>query len=207
MLDRILIINAGHALCVLRVYARRMGPRDLRAAQVGRLLAAAELANVHLQVALFEAGPHQGLDGSFQLLDFATSGLNSTVYVEAQYGNLSSRSAKSSLATARSINTSASPSRCRRTTPRPGYTGISSKMAQIRGSLPSRRGPHITDNPDRRARPPQQQSGSATPVPVRAREEVRERPTTRRSVERGNDHRLAKVDLVLSFELRRGSAC
>ena len=69
-------------------FARRLTPLNLMADQAEHLLAVAEWPNVHLQVVPFDAGPHPGLDGSFQLLDFPAGGLHSTVFVEAQYGNL-----------------------------------------------------------------------------------------------------------------------
>lgn len=68
--------------------ARRLGPPGLMAEQLQHLISVAEQPNVVIQVTPFEAGPHPGLDGSFQLLEFADDALQDTVFVEAQYGNL-----------------------------------------------------------------------------------------------------------------------
>jgi hypothetical protein len=68
--------------------ARRIGPPALMAEQLRQLISVAEQPNVRLQVTPFSAGPHPGLDGPFQLLEFRNDSLQDTVFSEAQYGNL-----------------------------------------------------------------------------------------------------------------------
>jgi transcriptional regulator with XRE-family HTH domain len=68
------------------VFARRLEPPEVMREQVEHLLRMVTLPNVRLQVLPFAAGPHPGLDGSFQLLLFANDSLQETVYIEGQYG-------------------------------------------------------------------------------------------------------------------------
>jgi hypothetical protein len=56
--------------------------------QVQRLITAAALPNVTVQVIPMAVGPHPGLDGSFQLLRLAETDLNDIVFIEGQFGNL-----------------------------------------------------------------------------------------------------------------------
>jgi transcriptional regulator with XRE-family HTH domain len=55
--------------------------------QTRRLVAEAQRDNVTLQLIPLSAGPHAGLDGSFQLLHFESPGLDDLVFVEGQFGN------------------------------------------------------------------------------------------------------------------------
>jgi Helix-turn-helix. len=67
---------------------RASGAASIMTEQVQRLITAAALPNVTVQVILLAAGPHPGLDGSFQLLRLAGTDLSDFVFVEGQFGNL-----------------------------------------------------------------------------------------------------------------------
>jgi hypothetical protein len=57
-------------------------------AQVARLLDAAELPNVSLQLLPFSVGAHAGMDGTFAILNFPEPGDPDVVYAENATGGL-----------------------------------------------------------------------------------------------------------------------
>jgi len=69
------------------VLRRPVGGRETMHAQLQRLLQAAELPNVTLQVMPDGLGAHPGLDGPLAIFQFET-GTRPVVYVEGQAGNL-----------------------------------------------------------------------------------------------------------------------
>ncbi|MEV7425588.1 MULTISPECIES: helix-turn-helix domain-containing protein [unclassified Streptomyces] len=82
--------GAPHFWAVLdeTVLHRRVGSADVMRAQYDRLLAAAELPNVTLQIAEFAAGHHPGTYSPFVLFRFAVPELPDMVYVEYLTGAL-----------------------------------------------------------------------------------------------------------------------
>ncbi|WP_410538726.1 helix-turn-helix domain-containing protein [Streptomyces sp. KL2] len=68
------------------VLHRPVGGREVMRAQIDRLLEAAGLPNVTLQVLTFEAGPHPGMFGPFQLFRFDIPELPDIVYTESLTG-------------------------------------------------------------------------------------------------------------------------
>jgi transcriptional regulator with XRE-family HTH domain len=61
---------------------RPVGGREVMRGQLERLIEAAKLANVTLQVLRFEAGAHPAMLGAFSILRFADRGLPDLVYLE-----------------------------------------------------------------------------------------------------------------------------
>ena len=70
------------------VVSRSVGGDAVMRAQLGRLIEAAELPNVTLQVLPFEAGAHAGMDGTFAILDFPEANDPDVVYAENATGGL-----------------------------------------------------------------------------------------------------------------------
>jgi transcriptional regulator with XRE-family HTH domain len=70
------------------VLSRPVGGDAVMRAQLSRLVEAAELPNVTLQVLPFEAGAHAGMDGTFAILDFPEAGDPDVVYAENATGGL-----------------------------------------------------------------------------------------------------------------------
>jgi hypothetical protein len=70
------------------VVSRPVGGDAVMRAQLGRLREAAELPNVTVQVLLFDAGAHAGMDGTFAILDFPEPGDPDVVYAENATGGL-----------------------------------------------------------------------------------------------------------------------
>jgi hypothetical protein len=70
------------------VVSRPVGGDAVMRAQVARLLEAAELPNVSLQVLPFSVGAHAGMDGTFAILNFPESGDPDVVYAENATGGL-----------------------------------------------------------------------------------------------------------------------
>jgi Domain of unknown function (DUF5753)/Helix-turn-helix domain len=70
------------------VLSRPVGGDAVMRAQLERLVAAAELPNVTLQVLPFEVGAHAGMDGTFAILDFPEPGDPDVVYAENATGGL-----------------------------------------------------------------------------------------------------------------------
>jgi transcriptional regulator with XRE-family HTH domain len=68
------------------VLRRPVGGPEVMRAQIGRLLEAIELPNVTLQVLTFDAGPHPGMFGPFQLFRFDIPELPDIVYTESLTG-------------------------------------------------------------------------------------------------------------------------
>ncbi|CAL9408701.1 hypothetical protein SUDANB106_01621 [Streptomyces sp. enrichment culture] len=68
------------------VLHRPVGGREVMRAQIDRLLEAAGTPNVTLQVLTFEAGPHPGMFGPFQLFRFDIPELPDIVYTESLTG-------------------------------------------------------------------------------------------------------------------------
>ncbi|SEP62807.1 helix-turn-helix domain-containing protein [Streptomyces radiopugnans] len=68
------------------VLHRPVGGREVMRAQIDRLLEAAGMPNVTLQVLTFEAGPHPGMFGPFQLFRFDIPELPDIVYTESLTG-------------------------------------------------------------------------------------------------------------------------
>jgi transcriptional regulator with XRE-family HTH domain len=64
------------------VLRRQIGGREVMHAQVERLVDAAALANVTLQVLPYSAGQHAGLDGEFTVISFADRNDTDVVYIE-----------------------------------------------------------------------------------------------------------------------------
>jgi transcriptional regulator with XRE-family HTH domain len=70
------------------VLRRPVGPKELMRAQLDRLIEAAELPNVTLQIAGFGAGPHPGAYSPFVLFRFDEPEVPDMVYVEYLTGAL-----------------------------------------------------------------------------------------------------------------------
>ncbi|MGK5446360.1 helix-turn-helix domain-containing protein [Streptomyces radiopugnans] len=68
------------------VLHRPVGGREAMRAQIDRLLEAAGMPNVTLQALTFEAGPHPGMFGPFQLFRFDIPELPDIVYTESLTG-------------------------------------------------------------------------------------------------------------------------
>jgi transcriptional regulator with XRE-family HTH domain len=69
------------------VLRRQVGGRKVMRAQLGKLLEAAELPNLTLQVLPFSQGAHAGINGPFYLLDFPGED-PPTAYVDSPAGNI-----------------------------------------------------------------------------------------------------------------------
>jgi transcriptional regulator with XRE-family HTH domain len=70
------------------VVSRPVGGDAVMRAQLERLVEAAALPNVTLQVLPFEAGAHAGMDGTFAILDFPEPGDPDVVFAENATGGL-----------------------------------------------------------------------------------------------------------------------
>lgn len=70
------------------VISRPVGGDTVMCAQLERLVEAAELPNVTVQVLPFEAGAHAGMDGTFAILDFPEPSDPDVVYAENATGGL-----------------------------------------------------------------------------------------------------------------------
>jgi transcriptional regulator with XRE-family HTH domain len=70
------------------VISRPVGGEAVMRTQLERLVAAAELPNVTLQVLPFEVGAHAGMDGTFTILSFPEPGDPDVVYAENATGGL-----------------------------------------------------------------------------------------------------------------------
>jgi transcriptional regulator with XRE-family HTH domain len=70
------------------VLSRPVGGDGVMRDQLARLIAAAELPNVTLQVLPFTAGAHAGMDGTFAILDFPEVEDHNVVYAENATGGL-----------------------------------------------------------------------------------------------------------------------
>jgi transcriptional regulator with XRE-family HTH domain len=70
------------------VVSRPVGGDAVMRAQLQRLVEAADLPNVTLQVLPFEAGGHAGMDGTFAILGFPEDGDPDVVYAENATGGL-----------------------------------------------------------------------------------------------------------------------
>jgi hypothetical protein len=70
------------------VLSRPIGGDEVMRAQLERLVEAAGLPNVTLQLLPFEAGAHAGMDGTFAILDFPEPGDPDVVYAENATGGL-----------------------------------------------------------------------------------------------------------------------
>ncbi|MFB9234712.1 helix-turn-helix domain-containing protein [Plantactinospora siamensis] len=70
------------------VVSRPVGGDTVMRTQLARLVEAAELPNVTLQILPFEAGGHAGMDGTFTILDFPEAGDPDVVYAENATGGL-----------------------------------------------------------------------------------------------------------------------
>jgi hypothetical protein len=70
------------------VVSRPVGGDAVMRAQLERLVSAAELRNVTLQVLPFDAGAHAGMDGTFTILDFPEPRDPAVVYAENATGGL-----------------------------------------------------------------------------------------------------------------------
>lgn len=70
------------------VLSRPVGGPEVMTAQIQRLIEAAELPNVTMQVLPFDAGAHAGMEGTFAILDFSPADGTSIVYVENATGGL-----------------------------------------------------------------------------------------------------------------------
>jgi len=70
------------------VLSRPVGGDAVMRAQLRRLVEAADLSNVTVQVLPFEAGAHAGMDGTFAILDFPEPGDPDVVYAENATGGL-----------------------------------------------------------------------------------------------------------------------
>ncbi|MFC7547259.1 helix-turn-helix domain-containing protein [Plantactinospora sp. GCM10030261] len=70
------------------VVSRPVGGDAVMRAQLERLVEAAELPNVTLQILPFEVGAHAGMDGTFAILDFPEAGDPDVVYAENATGGL-----------------------------------------------------------------------------------------------------------------------
>jgi transcriptional regulator with XRE-family HTH domain len=76
-----------HAIIDEAVLRRPVGDDGIMRLQVERLLTEGRRPNVTLQVIPFANGPHPGMDGSFEVLSFATASLSEVVFVEGLLGN------------------------------------------------------------------------------------------------------------------------
>lgn len=70
------------------VVSRPVGGDAVMRAQLRRLVEAADLPNVTIQVLPFEAGAHAGMDGTFAILDFPEPGDPDVVFAENATGGL-----------------------------------------------------------------------------------------------------------------------
>lgn len=70
------------------VLSRPVGGDTVMRGQLRRLVHAAGLSNVTLQVLPFEVGAHAGMDGTFAILDFPEAGDPSVVFAENATGGL-----------------------------------------------------------------------------------------------------------------------
>jgi hypothetical protein len=70
------------------VVSRPVGGDEVMRGQLQRLVEAADLPNVTLQVLPFEVGAHAGMDGTFAILDFPEPGDPDAVYAENATGGL-----------------------------------------------------------------------------------------------------------------------
>jgi Domain of unknown function (DUF5753) len=70
------------------VVSRPVGGDAVMRAQIQRLVEAAALPNVTLQVLPFEAGAHAGMDGTFAILDFPETSDPAVVFAENATGGL-----------------------------------------------------------------------------------------------------------------------
>jgi transcriptional regulator with XRE-family HTH domain len=70
------------------VVSRPVGGDAVMRAQLHRLVEAADLPNVTIQVLSFEAGAHAGMDGTFAILDFPEPGDPDVVFAENATGGL-----------------------------------------------------------------------------------------------------------------------
>jgi transcriptional regulator with XRE-family HTH domain len=70
------------------VVSRPVGGDGVMRAQLERLVEAADLPNVTLQILPFEAGGHAGMDGTFAILDFPEPSDPDVVYAENATGGL-----------------------------------------------------------------------------------------------------------------------
>jgi Domain of unknown function (DUF5753)/Helix-turn-helix domain len=70
------------------VVSRPVGGDEVMRAQVQRLVEAADLPNVTLQVLPYDVGAHAGMDGTFAILDFPEPGDPDVVYAENATGGL-----------------------------------------------------------------------------------------------------------------------
>lgn len=70
------------------VVSRPVGGDAVMRAQLARLVEAADLPNVTLQVLPFDTGAHAGMDGTFAILDFPEPGDPDVVYAENATGGL-----------------------------------------------------------------------------------------------------------------------
>jgi len=70
------------------VLSRPVGGDAVMRAQLERLVEAAALPNVTLQILPFEAGAHAGMDGTFAILDFPEQSDPAVVYAENATGGL-----------------------------------------------------------------------------------------------------------------------
>jgi transcriptional regulator with XRE-family HTH domain len=70
------------------VVSRPVGGDGVMRAQLERLVEASDLPNVTLQILLFEAGGHAGMDGTFAILDFPEPSDPDVVYAENATGGL-----------------------------------------------------------------------------------------------------------------------
>lgn len=70
------------------VLSRPVGGDTVMRAQLRRLVEAADLPNVTLQVLPFDVGAHAGMDGTFTILDFPEAGDPDVVYAENATGGL-----------------------------------------------------------------------------------------------------------------------
>lgn len=70
------------------VLSRPVGGDEVMRAQLHRLVEAADLPNVTLQVLPFEVGAHAGMDGTFTILDFPEPSDADVVYAENATGGL-----------------------------------------------------------------------------------------------------------------------
>lgn len=66
---------------------RRVGGQILMAAQLDKVLEAAQLGRAAIQIIPFDVGAHAAADSNFVLLEFEGSGLPSVVFVEGLTGN------------------------------------------------------------------------------------------------------------------------
>lgn len=70
------------------ILRRQIGGQDLMRRQLLRVVEAAELAMITVQVLPFEVGVHRGLTGSFTVLEFAGSAEQPLVYCEGMTGGV-----------------------------------------------------------------------------------------------------------------------